>query len=53
VEKTYVVKGKPESNWILMDADQQPIGRFATRIANILMGKHKPTFTPGVMGGIM
>jgi len=34
-----------------MDADQQPIGRFATRIANILMGKHKPTFTPGVMGG--
>lgn len=48
VDKTYVIKGTPESNWILVDADGQGIGRLATQIAAYLLGKHKPTFTPGV-----
>jgi large subunit ribosomal protein L13 len=48
VQKSYVIKGKPENNWILFDADGQSLGRLSTRIAEILLGKHKPTFTPGV-----
>jgi large subunit ribosomal protein L13 len=48
VEKTYVIKGKAETNWILVDANDQSLGRLSTQIAHYLMGKHKPTFTPGV-----
>jgi len=48
VEKTYVIKGKVEPNWVLVDASQQNLGRLATRIASVLLGKHKPTYTPGV-----
>ena len=33
-------------SWILIDADRQVLGRLASRIALILRGKHKPTFTP-------
>lgn len=32
--------------WVLIDADHQVLGRLASRIALILRGKHKPTFTP-------
>ncbi len=32
--------------WLLIDAKGQVLGRLATRIAHILRGKHKPTFTP-------
>ena len=32
--------------WYLVDADNQVLGRLATRVATILRGKHKPTFTP-------
>ena len=35
----------------LRDAAGQPLGRLASRIAQILRGKHKPTFTPHVNGG--
>lgn len=48
VEKTYVVKGDAQNDWLLVDANDQGLGRVATQIANFLMGKHKPTFTPGV-----
>lgn len=51
MEKTYVIKGKPEANWILVDAAGQNLGRLATQIATYLLGKHKPTFTPGVAVG--
>jgi large subunit ribosomal protein L13 len=47
VQKSYVNKGKQDSNWILFDANEQSLGRLSTQIAGILMGKHKPTFTPG------
>lgn len=48
MEKTYVLKGKPESDWILVDANEANLGRLATLVAHYLLGKHKPTFTPGV-----
>lgn len=51
MEKTYVIKGQPESKWVLIDADGQKLGRLATKIASILMGKHKPDFTPGAAMG--
>jgi len=34
-----------------VDAEGRIVGRLATQIANILRGKHKPTFTPHVDGG--
>jgi large subunit ribosomal protein L13 len=51
IDKTYVIKGKPESDWVLVDANDQGIGRLATQITHFLLGKHKPTFTPGVEMG--
>lgn len=51
MDKTYVIKGIPESKWILVDAEGQNLGRLATKIAQILLGKHKPTYTPGVAMG--
>jgi len=35
-----------ERKWYLVDADNQVLGRLATRVATILRGKHKPTFVP-------
>jgi len=51
VEKTYVIKGEIETNWVLFDAAGQNLGRMATQIASVLLGKHKPTYTPGVAMG--
>jgi large subunit ribosomal protein L13 len=35
-----------ERNWVVVDATDQTLGRLCTRIASILRGKHKPTYTP-------
>ena len=35
-----------QRNWVLFDAENQVLGRLASRIALILRGKHKPTYTP-------
>jgi large subunit ribosomal protein L13 len=54
VDKTYVLKGQIDPQWVLFDANNQTLGRLATQIAVHLMGKHKPTYTPGVeMGDIV
>ena len=37
-----------KKEWILIDAENQTLGRLATRVANVLRGKHKPSFTPHV-----
>jgi large subunit ribosomal protein L13 len=37
-----------KKNWIIMDADGVILGRLAAVIAQMLRGKHKPTFTPSV-----
>jgi large subunit ribosomal protein L13 len=34
--------------WFVVDAEDQVLGRLATRIATVLRGKHRPTFTPHV-----
>jgi large subunit ribosomal protein L13 len=51
VEKTYVPKGQVERDWLLVDAEGQNLGRLATKIAQLLLGKNKPNYTPGVMTG--
>jgi large subunit ribosomal protein L13 len=51
VKKTYVPKGQVEREWLLVDAEGQNLGRLATKIAQLLIGKHKPNYTPGVMTG--
>ncbi|MCK4420445.1 50S ribosomal protein L13 [candidate division WOR-3 bacterium] len=38
-------------DWWIFDVKDKPLGRVATRIANILRGKHKPDFTPHVDNG--
>jgi large subunit ribosomal protein L13 len=40
-----------ERRWFIVDADALIVGRVATRVANVLRGKHKPTFTPHVDTG--
>lgn len=40
-----------ERQWYVVDADGQTLGRLATRIADTLRGKRKPTFTPHVDTG--
>lgn len=37
-----------ERNWYVVDATDQVLGRLAVRIANVLMGKNKPIYTPHV-----
>jgi large subunit ribosomal protein L13 len=40
-----------EHQWLLVDADGVNLGRLATKLASLLLGKHKPSFTPGVEMG--
>lgn len=40
-----------QPQWYVLDADGMIIGRLATRLATVLMGKHKPTYTPNVDTG--
>lgn len=50
--KTYMAKpGELEAQWWLVDASSKVVGRLASDIAMILMGKHKPTYTPNVDTG--
>lgn len=50
--KTYYAKpGEVEREWLLIDAQDQILGRVASKAAQILRGKHKPTYTPHVDTG--
>ena len=50
--KTYYPKASEiDRKWFVVDANGENLGRLATRIASVLLGKHKPTFTPGVEMG--
>jgi large subunit ribosomal protein L13 len=50
--RTYVPTGREADelaegkNWFVVDANGQVLGRLATRVARLLIGKDKPTFTP-------
>lgn len=50
--KSYYPKASEiQNDWILVDAAGETLGRLTTRITALLLGKHKPTFTPGVPMG--
>ena len=50
--KTYSAKpGEVEQAWYVIDAENQVVGRLASRVAAILRGKHKPSYTPHVDTG--
>lgn len=52
MEKTYIPKASEISpEWYVVDANDQNLGRIATQIAGLLLGKYKPTFTPGMDTG--
>ncbi len=37
-----------EKQWLIVDAENQPLGRLTSQVAKLLRGKHKPSFTPHV-----
>ena len=50
--KTYIAKpGEIVEKWWLVDASDKVVGRLASEIAMVLMGKHRPTYTPHVLTG--
>jgi len=52
--KTFMMKAEDvqaQRKWWLINADGLVLGRMSTRIARILMGKNRPTYTPYVDGG--
>ena len=55
--RTYVAKGreaealKEGASWYVVDATDQVLGRLATKVARILIGKDKPSFTPYLDSG--
>ena len=52
IMKTYTLKKEEvERNWFLLDATDKVLGRVATKIADRIRGKDKPTFTPHTDGG--
>ena len=51
-DKTYMAKpGEVPQNWYMVDATDKIVGRLASEIAMILMGKHRPSYTPHVDTG--
>src|SRR3990172_3933053 len=38
-------------DWHVVDAEGVPLGRLASKVAQLIRGKHKPTFTPHMDGG--
>ena len=50
--KTYTLKpSDADHRWHIVDAAGVPLGRLATQVAQLIRGKHKPTFTPHMDGG--
>ena len=49
---TYQAKpGEINADWHVVDATDKVLGRLAAKLATILQGKHKPTYTPHVLSG--
>ena len=42
---------KEERNWVIVDAKDKVLGRISSRIARVLQGKTKPTYTPNFLCG--
>lgn len=47
----FAKKGEVEQRWHVVDATDVPLGRLASRVAVVLMGKHRPEYTPHVDTG--
>ena len=47
----FAKKSEVEHKWYVVDANDQVLGRMATKVAQYLRGKHKPVFTPNVDTG--
>ncbi|MDG2388934.1 MAG: 50S ribosomal protein L13 [Planctomycetaceae bacterium] len=50
-KSTMARKETHKSEWFVVDADNMIVGRLAAKLATVLMGKHKPTYTPHVDTG--
>ncbi len=51
-KSTFMAKrGELPRNWHVVDAEGRTLGRLATQVARVLLGKHKATFTPHVESG--
>jgi large subunit ribosomal protein L13 len=47
--KTYAAKaGDIERRWYIVDAEGKTLGRLASQVAHVLVGKHKPMYSPGM-----
>jgi len=52
LEKTFAPKGREiNRDWFVVDATDKVLGRLATEIARILLGKHKPIYAPFIDTG--
>ena len=52
MNKTFRLKRKDIlTEWHIIDATDQPLGRLATRISSLILGKHKPTYEPHLVMG--
>ena len=52
LQKTFTPKPADLSQeWLVVDAADDPLGRLSSEVAQLLRGKHKPTFAPHVDGG--
>lgn len=49
--KSYRADSSLQKEWFVVDASGKRLGRLASQVAAILIGKHKPQFTPGVDTG--
>ncbi len=50
--KTYMQRKEDVAReWYVVDATDVTLGRLATKVASVLRGKHKPTYTPHIDGG--
>lgn len=45
---TYVNKATAKKEWVVIDAENEVLGRLASKIAKILRGKYKPSYSPHV-----
>lgn len=45
-QTTMVTPSQIEHKWYVIDAEGKSLGRLATKVAEMITGKHKPTFTP-------
>ncbi len=52
MEKTYVTKpGEVAGEWYVVDAAGQTLGRLASEVARVLIGKHRPQYSPSAETG--